>query len=459
MKKMKRCFKRILSAVLVLVMVFGLMSGTVSVADSATFSYNTGKRDETCTSLSEQAKDYYTGSYTYSKLSKKGASSLKSKLSELMTDTHTYTTTYTNLKTYTQYSDSKTGSTTKIVDFYTSSTYSGKWDNGSTWNREHVWCQSLGTFTTKNCGADLHHLRPTNPKINSTRNNLPYGEVCGTYKTATTSTGIVGGYYTSKCFEPMDNVKGDIARILLYCYVRWDEQNLTDVIQSVDLLLEWCRQDPVDAYEMGRNDVVEEVQGNRNVFIDYPEYAWLIFGRSVPKMATPSGKANSGKATGTTYKKVTSAEDLTDGNYILVVKVGKGKNPGCASYYALKGQTINTSYVAATPVDYFMNGSVPTKITVRDDTIVWKLKGTASGFTLVNKSKKLIGSGNSLYHKTGTATKWTATYSSGRWTIKNGSKYLALRPDLILGSNGFPRFRCNSSASSTNYRFYLYKQV
>lgn len=455
---MKRSFKRLLSAILVLIMVVGLVSSVVPAADTATFSYNTGKRDQTCTSLSEQAKDYYTGSYTYSKLSKKSASSLKSSLSTLMTDTHTYMTTYTNLKTYTKYSDANAGSTKKIVDFYTSSTYSGTWDNGSTWNREHVWCQSLGTFTTKNCGADLHHLRPTNPKVNSTRNNLPYGEVCGTYKTATTSAGIVGGYYTSKCFEPKDNVKGDIARILLYCYVRWGETNLTDVIQSVDLLLEWCRQDPVDTWEMGRNDVVEEIQGNRNVFIDYPEYAWLIFGKSVPKMTTPSGKANSGKSTGTTFKRVTSAENLTSGNYILVVKVGTGKNPGSATYYAMQGKTINTSYVAAVSADSFMNGSVPSTITVKDATIVWKLKGTASSFTLVNDSKKLIGSGNSLYCKTGTATKWSATYSGGRWTIKNGSKYLALRPDLILGSNGYPRFRCNGSASSTNYRFYLYKQ-
>lgn len=721
---MKLKINRVISAVLALIMVLSLVVSVVPSAEAATFSYNTGKRNTVCTSLSTQAKSYYTSAYSYSTLSSKSASSLKSSLSTLMTSTHSYYTTYENLKTYTKYSDANAGSSSKVVDFYTSATYSGTWDAGKTWNREHVWCQSLGTFTTKNCGADLHHLRPTDPKVNSTRNNLPYGEITGTYKTATTAAGVVGGYYTSTRFEPLDNVKGDIARILLYCYVRWGENNLTDVIQSVDVLLQWCKQDPVDTWEMSRNDVVQNIQGNRNVFIDYPEYAWLIFGKSVPSMKTPSGKAagstssgttsgttssgsglytgtnnwipnsvqsivfnatyyankysdlknafgtdgqklyqhfldygakegrqasaifsvntylssnadlkaafgtdykaaikhfasngineervtapaanlgtgftarinvstatlnlsllgtdvisytpstaaaqiwkfdrqsngtykitntktgqvldlyaaaktagskvqiydsnntaaqrwyiyesgTSGKyifrpacapgivmgvkgdsaasstaiesvnykntngqkfgitkitssttsgstTSGTTYKKVTSASALTSGNYILVVKVGTGANPGSAKYYALKAQSMNTSYVAAVSADSFMNGSAPSSITVSDSSIVWKLNGSSTGFSLANGSKSLIGSSNNLYYKAGTATQWKATYSSGTWTIKNGTRYLALRPDLVLGSNGCPRFRCNASASSTNYKFYLYKQV
>ena len=465
---LKLKINRVISAVLALIMVLSLVVSVVPSAEAATFSYNTGKRNTVCTSLSTQAKSYYISAYSYSTLSSKSASSLKSSLSTLMTSTHSYYTTYENLKTYTKYSDANAGSSSKIVDFYTSATYSGTWDAGKTWNREHVWCQSLGTFTTKNCGADLHHLRPTDPKVNSTRNNLPYGEITGTYKTATTSAGVVGGYYTSTRFEPLDNVKGDIARILLYCYVRWGENNLTDVIQSVDVLLQWCKQDPVDTWEMSRNDVVQNIQGNRNVFIDYPEYAWLIFGKSVPSMKTPSGKAAGSTSTGsttvtttsgTTYKKVTSASALTSGNYILVVKVGTGANPGSAKYYALKAQSMNTSYVAAVSADSFMNGSAPSSITVSDSSLVWKLSGSSSSFTLANGSKYLIGSSNNLYYKAGTATKWKATYSSGTWTIKNGTRYLALRPDLVLGSNGCPRFRCNASASSTNYKFYLYKQV
>jgi len=67
------------------------------------------------------------------------------------------------------------------------------------------------------------------------------------------------------------------------------------VFQSVDVLLEWCEMDPVDTWEMGRNEVIEDIQGNRNVFIDYPEYAWLIYGRDIPDdMTTPSGMAKDG---------------------------------------------------------------------------------------------------------------------------------------------------------------------
>jgi hypothetical protein len=68
------------------------------------------------------------------------------------------------------------------------------------------------------------------------------------------------------------------------------------VFQSIDVLLEWCALDPVDTWEMGRNEVVENIQGNRNVFIDYPELAWLLFDREIPdNMVTPSGEAMNGE--------------------------------------------------------------------------------------------------------------------------------------------------------------------
>lgn len=208
---------KLISLSLVLVMIISVLA-TIPTASAATYTFNTGVRDVVCTSLSSKAKSYYTGSYVYSTLAKKSASSLKSSLKMLMTNTHSKKTTYDNLKTYTKYSDSAGGNSSKMTLFYTSNTASSAW-NSNVWNREHVWPQSLGTFTTSNCGSDLHHLRPADPKINSTRCNLPYGNVrSGSYKTAKTSSGTVGGYYTSNYFEPKDNVKGDIARILLYNY-------------------------------------------------------------------------------------------------------------------------------------------------------------------------------------------------------------------------------------------------
>ncbi|MBQ5865088.1 MAG: endonuclease, partial [Oscillospiraceae bacterium] len=111
--------------------------------------------------------------------------------------------------------------------------------------------------------------------------------------------------------EVNDNIKGDVARILLYVYVRWGERNLFEqepnpvkpsgdeksdgkkVIKDLETLLEWCEMDPVDSWEMSRNDSVQGVQGNRNVFIDYPEFAWLLFHQEIPaNMSTPSGNGS-----------------------------------------------------------------------------------------------------------------------------------------------------------------------
>ena len=98
-------------------------------------------------------------------------------------------------------------------------------------------------------------------------------------------------------FECKDDVKGDVARILLYVYCRWLQPNLYTnaaaedlpamdeddsanngrrVIESLDTLLQWCALDPVDTWEMERNDLIQQIQGNRNVFIDYPELAWQL---------------------------------------------------------------------------------------------------------------------------------------------------------------------------------------
>lgn len=321
---MKRTAKRAFSLILALAMIFSLLATFPLTAGAASYSYNTGERGVTCTSLSVQAEAYYTGDFTYSKLSSQSGSTLRSTLQDLMTDTQTKVTTYAELRTLSIYSDTVAGSTSQIDLLYSSDSVSGAWDNGQTWNREHVWPQSLGTFTTSNAGSDLHHLRPADSKVNNTRGNLPYGVVksSGSYQTATSAAGTVSGYYNSLYFEPLDSVKGDVARILLYVYVRWGEDNLSSVCQSTDMLLEWMQSDPVDEWEMSRNDVVQEIEGNRNVFIDYPELAWRLFGKSVPSGATtPSGTASGTSATAaqsSSYTLVTSASQLKQGATVVI---------------------------------------------------------------------------------------------------------------------------------------------
>ena len=263
---------------------------------------NSGTRDEICTTLDgTSASDYYTGQYTYANLSAQSGNQLLNSLRNLMTDTHSHKTSYDNCRDYADETDCDKESG-NIITFYTSyATSYSAYNSGSGWNREHVWPQSLGGFTKSGPGSDLHHIRPTENRTNSNRGNKLYGNVSGGSTSKGNLSGLVGGTYNSNYFEPEDNVKGDVARICLYVYVRWGGDssyacgNLTKVFQSIDVLLEWCELDPVDTWEMGRNEVVYGIQGNRNVFIDYPELAWIMLGEDVPEgMQTPSGITDSG---------------------------------------------------------------------------------------------------------------------------------------------------------------------
>nr|MDA3931977.1 endonuclease [Mycoplasmatota bacterium] len=145
------------------------------------------------------------------------------------------------------------------------------WDYGVTWNREHVWPQSLlgesADNNTVNSASDLQNLKPANPSENSSRGNKYFDNVT-----------------TSNSYEPHDDVKGDVARILLYMMVMYEELNLVNTepttyeMALLDILLTWHIQDPVDDFELNRNNIIYDYQGNRNPFIDNPEYVELIWG-------------------------------------------------------------------------------------------------------------------------------------------------------------------------------------
>ena len=324
---MKTSYKRFISGMLALFMVLSFIIVGVP-SDVFAASANNGTRHEICTALSTQATAYYTGQYTFAVVSAlQGGNDncldmnnpMFKSLHNLMANTHTNTVTYKSLTSYWKTVDANNGDSDAIL-FYSDIKQSG-------YNREHVWPKSHASFLESNGGSDLHHLRPTNSTINSTRGNLPFGNVrnSGSYKTKENG-GKVVLYYTSSYCEVNDNIKGDVARILLYVWCRWEEPNLfkntsnpvvgpsddkndgQKVIESLDTLLQWCAMDPVDTWEMRRNDLTQDVQGNRNVFIDYPEYAWLVFGKDVPSnLTTPSGnKGTSANPGGTTTPPATN---------------------------------------------------------------------------------------------------------------------------------------------------------
>jgi len=174
---------------------------------------------------------------------------------------------------------------TKVYKIYDGKTSPSTWD-GSSWHREHVWPNSrLGiervTNNSKNQGSDLHNLRAITPSVNSSKSDRHFDQGSGNNQTTSNQ-----GYY------PGDDHKGDVARILFYMAIMYDfliltDDNLTDTsnhyemdgakMGKLSLLLIWHKEDPVDDFERRRNQVIYEEQGNRNPFIDKPEYVHLIW--------------------------------------------------------------------------------------------------------------------------------------------------------------------------------------
>ncbi len=170
--------------------------------------------------------------------------------------------------------DKDPNNSSHVILVYSQSSVNGAWDGGSTWNREHVFPQSLmgvdTTNTSRHKGADYHNLKPENPSVNSSRGNKYFSE-------STTST----------TFAPPSNVRGDIARILFYMVTMWPELSLVDVVSGdpvtytigqLTLFVKWHLEDPVDTFEANRNEVIYGLQGNRNPYVDHQELVCRIWG-------------------------------------------------------------------------------------------------------------------------------------------------------------------------------------
>lgn len=150
-----------------------------------------------------------------------------------------------------------------LIEMYTGQSRPGTWDAGVTYNREHVWPQSLLGVSAGgvNAASDLHNLKPADNSINSSRGNKFYDLVTNT-----------DSYYPTRT-----EIHGDIARILFYMVIMYDEYSLVSTTPNIyqmgklSTLLQWHLDDPVDAFELRRNERIQYHQGNRNPFIDYPE--------------------------------------------------------------------------------------------------------------------------------------------------------------------------------------------
>jgi endonuclease I len=257
---------------------------------------------------------YYAGVTTTS------ASALRSSLHPVIDDSTKipYTASTTDTWDVLDRAEQDPLNTSRILDIYKNASYAKAGGGNNFYNREHTWPNSLGfpaDGATNYPYTDLHMLMASDISYNSTRSNKPYDNCpSGCTELPTTAYAGQGGgsgtypgnsnWSNASVFQVWSKMKGNVARAMFYMDLRYEggthgvsgaaepDLRLTDtmslIVQSggnasvaymgkLSTLLQWHQQDPVDEAERLRNDLIQTYQGNRNPFIDHPEWAACIY--------------------------------------------------------------------------------------------------------------------------------------------------------------------------------------
>ena len=217
----------------------------------------------------------------------------------------------------------------RILDIYRNITYPKAGGGNNYYNREHTWPNSYGFSVdgpSNFAYTDLHMLMASDISYNSARSNKPYGNCtasCTEYPT-TAHNGRGGGsgvfpgnsnWTNNSIWQTWKGMKGNVARAVLYMDIRYEggtnadtgyaepDLRLTDNASLIvntngnasvaymgllSVLLQWSQEDPVDDYERIRNDAVQTYQGNRNPFVDHPEWIACIYQNVCPQGVAPA---------------------------------------------------------------------------------------------------------------------------------------------------------------------------
>ncbi len=300
----------------------------------------------------------------YQSVNTSNAVSLKQSLHAIIDDHKKipYTSSNTDTWDVLELADQNPDNETQVIDVYKNAVYAKEGGGNSFYNREHSWPKSYGfpkDGSTNYPYTDLHHLFIANSSYNSSRNNKIYGacnDAACIVKTTDYNNGRGGsavevnltlGSGTTGSWQTWPGRRGDVARALMYLAVRYegDVHSITGV-QEPDLeltndtnlieasktggneliaymglkstLIAWHKEDPVDQLEQQRNDAIFLHQGNRNPFIDHPEYIACIFEQQCSGIApvdttapqAPTGLV--GSAQGGTISLTWNANDESD---------------------------------------------------------------------------------------------------------------------------------------------------
>lgn len=145
-------------------------------------------------------------------------------------------------------------------------------------NAEHVWPQSMGA-EEEPLKSDLHHVFPARDNVNSSRGNLPFGEI----PDAEAEAWYLRDLSQSRAprtdvdawsergvgfFEPRESKKGDVARAAFYAVATYPEAVEGAFFATMrEDLLAWNRADPPDPAERARSAWVATLQGTENPFV------------------------------------------------------------------------------------------------------------------------------------------------------------------------------------------------
>ena len=209
-----------------------------------------------------------------------------------------YTSSSTDVWDILKLTDRDPSDTTLVELIYSGALVNGaqEYNSGSGWTREHVWAKSRGNFgTSPGPGTDVHAIRPCYNSINSSRNNRAFDN-CSSCNNVQYLGSNTGSFTDSNVwtFEPRDEMKGDVARMIFYMATRYEQEDGVDLelddsirintdqspFHSVlTTLLIWNKLDKVSEKEKRRNNIIyDDFQKNRNPYIDHPELADYIFG-------------------------------------------------------------------------------------------------------------------------------------------------------------------------------------
>jgi len=358
---------------------------------------------------------------------------------------------------------------------------------GDCYNREHIIPQSVFNEQSPMV-ADAHFITPTDGKVNGMRSNYPHGTVSSATYTSQNGSKLgsssVSGY-SGTVFEPVNEFKGDIARMYFYFATRYENTvagysyamfdgsgNKVFTTAFLNMLLAWNAQDPVSAREIARNNAIYARQNNRNPYIDHPEYINQIWGGTAPSGDTQAPTAPTSLAsTATTATSISMSWNASTDNVGVtgynVYANGVLKNTVTALNYTITGLAASTNYnIYVTARDAAGNTSPSSNTILAMTTSSGGTGGTATELLF---SEYIEGSGNNkaleIANNTGSSVSLSAytvkkqTNGAGAWstglalsgTLATGSKFVIVNSSM--SSSCFATSSANISTTATELTF------